>query len=233
MSNLQWRRHSCLRSQRGFTLIEILATLGVLAIGLASVVALVLGSTRMSAGAIDKNTASIILSEAVEDITRIHLITSEQLTALGLTARSAEVGRYIETVNTTPAGITPEWPNIQFGDFTGARANGVNLSGYVSPTFPNTMVWPPSSIARFYGGPLVAGSRSSGTAFRAMYRLERHPDWIASLPPNPVVPSAYEGIYVLTLTIYKDMDPNILVSNVNHRYQQVSDPVVVLLRTKN
>jgi prepilin-type N-terminal cleavage/methylation domain-containing protein len=221
---------------RGFTLIEILATLGVLAIGLASVVGLVLGSTRMSAGAIDKNTASIILSEAVEDITRIHLITSDQLTALGLSARSAEVGRYIETVNTTPAGITPEWPNIQFGDFTNARANAVNLSDYISPTLPNTMIWPPSSSARFYGGPLVAGSRSSGTAFRAIYRLERHPDWIASLPPNLPVPSAYEGIYVLTLAIYKDLDPNptvMPVTNPKHRYQQVSDPVVVLLRTKN
>ena len=243
-----------MRRPRGFTLIEILATLGILAVGLASVIALVLGSSRMSVGAVDKNTATMIISEAVEDISRIHLITSDQLTTSGLsTTRSGDIGNYIETLNSSPAVLNPvthlEWPNVQAGDFATSSAvvvaNSSFLSEYRNPNVtpdnpgggvPNShsMVWPPTPTPRYYGGPLRAGGTSSGTAFRVIYRLERHPDWIESLAITPTPPpSAYEGIYVLTLAVYKDLDPKMPVNNGNHRYEQISDPAVVFVRTKN
>lgn len=244
MSILQWRENFRPR-RRGFTLIEILATLGILSVGLASVIALVLGSTRMSVGAVDKNTATMIISEAVEDIARIHLITNDQLTASGLATRTGDVGYYIETLDSSPGANNPatgmEWPNVQSGDFAAPTAVVVANSSYLSeyrnplpsPALSNMIVWPPTPTPRYYGGPLRAGGNATGTAFRAMYRLERHPDWIASLPPNPVVPSPYEGIYVLTMAVYKDLQPKEPVSNPNHTYEQISDPVVTFLRTKN
>jgi len=243
-----------MRRPRGFTLIEILATLGILAVGLASVIALVLGSSRMSVGATDKNTATMIISEAVEDISRIHLITSDQLTTSGLsTTRSGDIGNYIETLNSSPGvnnrATTLEWPNVQVGDFATSSAvvvaNSSFLSEYRNPNITpdnpgggvansHSMVWPPTPTPRYYGGPLRAGGASSGTAFRVIYRLERHPDWIESLAITPTPqPSAYDGIYVLTLAVYKDLDPKLPVSNGNHRYEQISDPAVVFVRTKN
>ena len=244
-----------MRRPRGFTLIEILATLGILAVGLASVIALVLGSSRMSVGAVDKNTATMIISEAVEDISRIHLITSEQLppTGLGPAGRGKDVGYYIETLDSSPGVLNPvtllEWPNIQSGAFSTSTSVVVAKSGYLSeyrnpnvtPDNPlggtvnsHSMVWPPTPLPRYYGGPIRAVGVSSGTAFRVIYRLERHPDWIESLAVMPTPPpSAYEGIYVLTLAVYKDLDPNMPVNNGNHRYEQISDPAVVFVRTKN
>lgn len=212
--------------RRGFTLIEILAALGILAIGLSAVLAMVLGSTRISYATSDRNSATLAITDAMADIERLHLITSDTVAQVG--GSSAHVGLYIAT--SEPAA---GWPSIHATPYANVTAYGGLLNQYVGvppndvSVPPNTMIWPPSPDPRFYGGPFRekgAGGTSSGAAFRAIYRLERHPDWQA----NDASP--YNGVYVLTLAVYRDIDQQKPPADTTKRYEQVTDPVVVYLR---
>jgi len=266
----------------GFTLVEVLAALAVLAVGLAAVLAMVLGSSRVSATAAKRNVAAALITEAVADIQNRHLITSNRYNA------ASDIGLLVETLNS---------PNPNTHDYNRGGQSFMNLfppntfnqttwQQYCSPPYllnlpppatapqadcVNTLLWPLPQPAyppgpnpgqplhqasmsvngvattlyysdpKFYGGPLVQASGNetnpnpSGTAYRAIYRLERHPDWhphavaldtgaVTYGGENPYSPMA--GIYVLTLTLYADPSMKGL------KLEQVSDPVVVYLRDR-
>jgi len=221
----------------GFTLVEILATLGVLAIGLAAIVALVLGSTRATAVAADRNVATIILSEAIEDIKRNHLITRElvdSLVPVPPNAYDEDIGLFIETVDSV------DYPTIQRTPYNAATVRKLNLAIFKNPyENPNTklsetMIWPPSLISPRYGGPLASGTYSAngtgGVPFRVIYSLARHPDWIDAGPVND---TPYRGVYLLTLTVNRDLDPSKTPGDKTKRYEQVSEPMTVFLKATN
>ncbi len=225
-----------MRTARAFTLVEVLTTLAVLAIGLSAVVAIVMGSGQMSATARNRNIAAMIIPEAVADIERLHFIASPTLGSL--TVPTGDVGYFIETHNTTPAdGLNPithlPWPSIEASPYTGLRVYGSNtLADYRRVAGLGTqMIWPPSPDPKFYGG-MRNKDIANGTAFRVFYCLERHPDWRTSVRP-PITQSSMEGIYVLTLAAYRDMTPKAPAANADHKYEQISDPVVVYLRARN
>ncbi|HYG76335.1 MAG TPA: prepilin-type N-terminal cleavage/methylation domain-containing protein [Planctomycetota bacterium] len=237
----------------GFTLIEILASMAVLAIGLAAVVSMVLGSSRSSSGAVDRNTASVIIAEAIEDIERIHRITPELIqNNAALAGHENDIGCYMETYDTGPNGPTASepWPNLDELQSSDYGVNGV-ITAHTGPLtsarypIPSTltgrstmMVWPPTPEPKFYGGPMKqsgSGMKTTGLPYRVIYRLERHPEWVAvlALPPTtPPTVSAYEDIYVLTAAVYKDLDVGLSIASPLHRYEQISDPVVTFFRRK-
>jgi prepilin-type N-terminal cleavage/methylation domain-containing protein len=233
-----------LRRARGFTLVEILATMGVLAIGLSAVVSLVLGSTRATVVAADRNTATIFLSEAAENIERLHLITAEVVQSGYVPyAQPTDVGLFIETVNTPvmDAAATRRWPTVRTSavlpndsDYGQVRVGAAKrpLKDFVNIPSPDTMVWPPSDVSPRYNGPATSGTGgTSGFPYRVIYHLERHPDWVAH--PNG---SPYMGIYVLTLAGYRDLTPDPKVAGsdtANKKYEQISEPMIVYLRARN
>ncbi|MCY3019172.1 MAG: prepilin-type N-terminal cleavage/methylation domain-containing protein [Planctomycetota bacterium] len=227
----------------GFTLVEILAALAVLAIGLSAVVAMVLGSSRICNAAADRNSAAIVISEAVADIERLHLITTETVRPPFPAGRDKDVGLFIATADNVSG-----WPNVHDVNLYGGVKVGTGLDRwrldqFVNPTNVATMIWPPSTYPRYYGGPLRPPAsttvpaadgpelRTSGTPFRVIYKLERHSDWQGNAY------SPYVGVYVLTLAVYRDLSPGISptkpekYSNPKRAvYEQVSDPVVLFLR---
>jgi prepilin-type N-terminal cleavage/methylation domain-containing protein len=226
----------------GFTLVEVLATLGVLAIGLSAVVALVLGSAKATTVAADRNIATIILTEAVEDIQRNHLITKELVDSLvPHPAPPApvpldfydDVGLFIET---TDAG--DGYPSIHLSPYALTEVRKLRLDKFLNPyKNPNTnqmetMIWPPSLTSPRYGGPLASGTYSAngtgGVPFRVIYNLVRHPDWVAAGAVND---TPYRGVYLLTLTANRDLDPTMLPNDPKKRYEQVSDPMTVFLKS--
>jgi len=243
----------CLRHNqqhaRGFTLIEILASLAVLAVGLTSVVAMVLGSSRISSMAAKRNVATIITTEALAEIQRRHLITS---TKYGYSAN--QVGLLIETLKSpnpnTHDTDTNKQKNLVGEDPTLSLAtwNQTLQPPYLSnpPAADNvhTMVWPLGPTPKYFAGAVVAPTNTTGadtdaflanTAYRVIYRLERHPAWqmhtvdpvtgaVTYSPENPNSPFA--GLYLLTLTVYADPTTRC------KRLEQISDPVVVYLRDK-
>ncbi|HEY3324625.1 MAG TPA: prepilin-type N-terminal cleavage/methylation domain-containing protein [Planctomycetota bacterium] len=220
----------------GFTLIEVLATLAVLAIGLSAIVAMVLGSSRMSAVTVDRNIAAMIIPEAIADIERIHLVTKDNAPA----NKISDVGRYIITAgdangDTTKLGDpqTVYVPSVHNPAYANTQVNTRSMSQHMYPRTgdltSSLMVWPISQDPKYYGGLRDTGSAGQvGTPFRAIYRLERHPDWVKTGDT-----SEYEGMYVLTVVVYKDREPKNVIVNEGHKYEQVSDPVVVYLRKKN
>jgi len=204
----------------GFTLIELLASLGILAIGLGSVLALVWGGTKIGNAASARNEAAIVIPEAIADIERIHVVPS----GVG----PASFTGYL--ISTYEKDTSVAWPCIKDAGYQGVQVNlpGNTLGDYINRRDPNgnTMVWPLSANPRYYGGPLNQNTgTSTGTPFRALYRLERHPDWVV----NPQF-STFVGMYVLTLTVYRDLSPALHPSSTSKRYEQISDPVVVYLR---
>ena len=80
----------------------------------------------------------------------------------------------------------------------------------------------------------------SGPAYRALFRLERHPDWyvtnvsgagVVSRTPNN--DSAFVGVYILTVAMYKDLEPAKSIRDATgKRIEQLTDPAVVYLRDK-
>jgi prepilin-type N-terminal cleavage/methylation domain-containing protein len=240
---MRHRRHA------GFTLVEILATLGVLAIGLSAVVALVLGSANATGVAADRNVATIILSEAIEDIKRNHLITAEVVSLVNsfpdISIPPApivppaplvtidDVGLFIETVDAGDG-----YPNIHVKRYSFAEVRKLEMKSFINPfENPNTkqketMIWPPSLTSPRYGGPLASSTYSAngtgGAPFRVIYCLVRHPDWVAAGAVND---TPYRGVYVLTLTVNRDLDPGLLPNDVKKRYEQVSDPMTVFLKS--
>jgi type II secretory pathway pseudopilin PulG len=226
-------------------LIEVLITLLVLIIGLTGSLAVIMGSARSGNKAADRNIAGIILDEAIEDIQRNHLITVPvnstfpvATTPYGaLNVQSNEVGLYIETLDSDGTGL---WPNIQnagagAGNYTGVKANNFLLTSFANPKlFPsaadvtksNVLLWPASSDPRYYGGPLKGPGVSTGVAYRVAYKLERSPNWIAGGQ------FSFDGMYVLTLTVYKDLNPTVLPGSPKKLLEQISDPMVVYLYSK-
>jgi prepilin-type N-terminal cleavage/methylation domain-containing protein len=210
-----------LRGQVGFTLIEVLTAMMVLAIGLAGVMSLVYGSSRAAQSASDRNIAAALLQEAIADIQRNHLITNPTVPP-GITPQADEVGLYIETWDSAGDG---SWPNLKSGAYTNATANLFPLKSFYNPNWTKEIFWPPSPAPKYYGGPLGGGGVPTGTAYRVLYKLERHPNWLGGQ-------LSFEGMYVLTLTVYKDLNPSVHPSNATKQLEQVSDPMVVYLRGK-
>ena len=224
---------------KGFTLIEVLTAMMVLAIGLSGTISLIYGSTRAANTATDRNVATSLMQEAIADIQRNHLIGT---TMPGVTVPAADVGLYVETWDSggslpSPDG-NPSWPNLKNGVFANAGANAfknfrpsaATIAPWNNPTtqWSKELFWPYTAAPRYYGGPL-AGTAPTGTAYRVLYKLERHPNWIA-VPPQ----LAYEGVYVVTMTVYKDLNPIVHVNDAftPKHLEQVSDPTVVYLRAR-
>ena len=236
-------RHSH-ASSAGFTLIEILVAMAVLVLGLASVLSLVLGSGRMADSAVDRNMAATIIPLAVEDIQRTLLITKGMDQTKLWTCRALGPADYGLLLVTNPVDPTvtvlrvrDAIPNILP---TGSAANqfptpNPNPSTEMWPfrtDFPNLSV--SSRVPPFYlaspvsvGGSLYRQSSTStqqenfSSAYRVLFRLERHPDWVAVGES-----SEFAGIYVLSLTAYRDLARDA------SRLIQISDPTVIFLRDK-
>jgi prepilin-type N-terminal cleavage/methylation domain-containing protein len=256
----------------GFTIVEVLAAMAVLAVGLAAVMAMVLGSTRVSATAAKRNVAAVLISEAVADIESRHLITSNAYNP------ASDIGLLVETL-ASPNPNTHDPRSFQNLFPPGTFAGKAVWDAYCAPPYllnvpppsimpppdcVHTLMWPlpqpPGQPLRvqtlrvngtmatvyyadpkFFGGPLVQAANQldnplpSGTAYRAIYRLERHPEWhphTVDLATGLVTysgefaSSPFAGIYVLTLTLYADPSMKGL------RLEQISDPVVVYLRDR-
>ena len=224
----------------GFTLIEILTALLVLAIGLSAVVSLVFTARRVGNTSVDRNIAKTLITEAVADIERAHLITENMVAPGGapILVPAGDVGLLLETV----VGGTPSIHDATYGSaviYGGVKSFQWRLSDYCglkcfSPglvaTTTNTLLWPFGNDPKFAGGVFPQSNPGydpkndpQAAAYRVIYRLERHPKWIN---PNPVNDTSFQGLYVLTLVVYRDPDRQ------GSRLEQVTDPVVVYLRDK-
>ena len=213
------------RAAAGFTLIEVLTAMTVLAIGLAGVMSLVYGSSRAAQLASDHNIATIILQEAIADIQRNHLITNP-MPGVGA-VQPYDVGLYVETW----ASGDGMWPNISNPPYSSTLVKpdsarpSISLSSFNNLNWKNELFWPPSLAPKYYGGPLGSGGVPTGTGYRVLYRLERHPNWISKTPQL-----SFEYMYVLTLTVYKDLNPSVPPNSNKKQLEQISDPMVVYLR---
>jgi len=220
-----FQRPRASRPAGGFTLIEVLTAMMVLAIGLAGAMSLVYGSSRAAQSTSDRNAAAIVLQEAIEDIKRIHLIT-RPMPGVGAVADD-EIGLYVETLPTGDG----TWPNCKAGTFLGTQTSangspGVVLNSYRPVLMTNVLAWPFTPSPKYYGLGFGAVPSSGAPGFRVLYKLERHPDWIAGTS------FSYEGMYVLTATVYKDLNPTVLCSSGTKKLEQISDPMVVFLRSR-
>ena len=224
---------------RAFTLVEILAALAVLGVGLTAIVGLVLGSVRLSGTAADRNIAKVIIAEAVADIERIHLITTNMLGVSAPGISPDEIGLLIETVNSP----NPNTHEMRYKTATvGSTFFDFQLSKYtqlkcftppLNAAATNTLLWPFSNGPRYEAGPVVAGGAGDETSFayRVIYRLERHPNWHphsddCTTWQGEDSDSPFAGTYVLTLAVYRDLDRK------GGRLEQTSDPMVMYLRDK-
>ena len=216
-------------------------------IGISGTLAIIMRSSQMGTSASDRNNASILLPEAIDEIKRSLIATVND----GVTAD--HVGEYMDTVNLTGSG----------NPFYSVRLGNTPISSLVYPkalTQQDTLghdmslvYWPFSP-----NGSRVMGQRlttkagvtlgntgtlgGNGAAYRALFKLEPHSDWV----PNPydrtaareIPGSAFVGVYVLTITMYRDLNPEVrtdvsptftpALKNVK-KLQQVSDPIVVFL----
>ena len=231
-------------ARRGFTLIEIMAALAVLVIGLTATLAIFTTSMRLSNNAADRNVTRALIEEAVADIERAHLITADMnQSGAPWNPPPDDVGGFIETV-TTPDGVLPTIHHGVYKNvFVGSKSFNEHLlsycalncfSGSLNPTTTRTLMWPFGNTPKFIGGPIASGPTDPGSyAYRIIYRLERDPLWHPHnadcadyLIGNENVNSAYAGMYQLTLVVYRDMDRK------GGRLEQLTDPVVVTLRDR-
>lgn len=234
-------------SRAGFTLVEILTALFVLAIGISGTLAIVMRSAQMAASAGDRNNASVLIPEAIEDIKHLLTISSSMTTANGGTLDPYYNGMFMDTLSLNggnPFGNSASCNIPFFNRQTGSKAY-VSLNNLAYPpnaAAANLAYWPLTPNASRVMGqfpqppgvdPLLS---SSGAAYRALFKLEPHPDWIkdanSHLQANEDPTSAFAGIYILTVTMYRDLDPSISTTSVNpmKKLQQVSDPVMVYVR---
>ena len=247
---------------RGFTLVEILTALFVMVIGISGTLAIIMRSSQMGTSASDRNNASILLPEAIDEIKRSLIVNSSD-------GVPDHLGEYMDTVNLTGSGnpfasilftdpkpVPVTYYRVPFASFKypknltqqDTQGNDLSLvywpfSRYGSRVMGQrlmTTIDPITTIPTTTGNTGMQGS--SGAAYRALFKLEPHPDWV----PNPfdrtvnreIPGSAFVGVYVLTITMYRDLNPEVptdatpsftpAVQNVK-KLQQVSDPVVVFL----
>ena len=234
-------RKALLSRAAGFTLVEILTALFVLVIGICGTLAIVMRSAQMGTAASDRNNASILIPEAIDEIKRTLILSSNDATHYGIT--SDHVGEFMDTVglydNTNPFA-TVSLPNYPTG-FTTFKGVVYPLPVKDSVTGNNLSLayWPLTTRgARVLGQRLTGQPGESlgtnGNTYRALFKLEPHPEWIANpFDRNPLTRentgSAFVGVYVLTLTMYRDLNPDRPVSDNTKKLQQISDPVVVFL----
>jgi prepilin-type N-terminal cleavage/methylation domain-containing protein len=231
----------------GFTLVEVLAALAVLAIGLTTVVSLLISSIRLGSNTTDRNVAKAIIAEAMADIERAHLITST-MDGMGL-INPNDVGLLIETVHNTPAAN----PSIHSDPYRNVRLNGsawsfdaqldsmcakACFSGTLDKATSNVLIWPFNNTAQPYFSGVTFGAAAGSVndktsyAYRVLYRLERDPRWhphnadCTSYDPAEVADSPFAGSYLLTLVVYRDID------RTGGRLEQITDPQVVYLRDR-
>ncbi|HLX62460.1 MAG TPA: hypothetical protein VKX17_14375, partial [Planctomycetota bacterium] len=230
----------------GMTLVEILTALFVLSIGLAGVLSITIRSSQMGAIAADRNNASVIMPEAIKDIEHMLLVDSNAAAQVG----ASHLGELMDTVD-LGAGTNP-FANYVFYS-TSNPTGGTAPFTYSNLTYPTPTVdnvtgrnlylayWPMNMwYSRVMGQFPNAGPEkllnNTGIAYRGLFKLEPHPEWVPDPSvrgPNREIPdSAFAGVYVLTLTMYRDLDPGKLTTDATKRLQQVSDPVVVYLRDK-
>ena len=213
--------------ESGFTLIEILVAMFVLAFGLTAVIGLVYGTTRSGIIAGDRNVAAMIATEAIASIERTHLVTQTMITATG--SPQSDINLFVETIqgSTSSPNLNPHISNSSGSYFPSNMllAPAPYDTGY-------TAMWPQD--ASYYGGPINDGSRNDPTsnAYRVIYRLERDVRWHPhpSGGYDPALPadddSPFAGVYTLTLAVYRD------INRKGTKLEQVCDPMVVYLRDK-
>ena len=244
------------RRSRGFTLVEILTSLFVLVIGITGTLAIIMRSAQMGTAAADRNNASVLIPEAIDDIKRMMALPNDRNSAfynfyaIGL---SAHAGELMDTVDLT--GGTNPFANVAISYSIPARTS-VQTWPLKNLTYPlvskdqstgrdlSLVYWPLNpGYARVMGQQQLttAGFQTlgkNGVMYRALFKLEPHSDWV----PNPYdrsatrenVGSEFVGVYVLTLTMYRFTDPEPAkplsdTSNTQKRLQQIADPVVVYL----
>jgi len=244
----QWTRINV----RGLTLVEILAAMAVMVIGISAVTLMLLTGTRFSRSSLERNAATMIVAEAIPEIERRHLITEsmDRSTLPFVLSPSPEhLGLLIETVdNNQPLGAStcPDIHDVDYKDVkisaTMTHGNAFELKCFetMPPDQIHMSMWPmpPSELPKTYGSLQVlrpGDTSPHGTPLRVLYRLERHQDWhahtidaagVATYPLPEVEDSPFRGVYVLTLTIYKDPRRD------GSTLEQVTDPYVVFLNDK-
>jgi Tfp pilus assembly protein PilE len=167
----------------GISLIEVLFTFGILAVGLAAISMMVYKGTRLSSEAIDRNAAAMLISEAVNEIEKRHLITANMtFNSMPPTTKPDDehVGLFIETVFT--AGITPNIHEEPYRKVQARSSGTVVLEDALKPTYMDlpkdpvdpskilqpvedaisTAMWPmpPAESAKTYGSSPQAPKRS-------------------------------------------------------------------------
>ena len=203
---------------RGFTLVEILAALLVLLIGLSAIMVLLYGSFQEGRSASDRNAACVILPEAARAIEQDHLLDASTISTYGIDP--LKTGMLVQTITNAPErdAVAP-YSSIQINN-----KPTVTLNKPTTLTGTNLNQWPREK-PYFFGG----DANTFGTQYRVRYRLEKHPAWCPTgdeAAENRY--SMYRGVYVLTMVVYA-ADERSATSPV---YKQVSDPVVTYLRDK-
>ena len=240
-------KNACPTLTPGMTLVEILTALFVLSIGLAGVLSITIRSSQMGAIAADRNNASVIIPEAIKDIERMLLVTDtaspyygELMDTVDLGAGTNPFANYTFSA-TSPSGGPLPVPFVNLGYPTPAVDNVTGRKLYLA-YWPMNM-WYSRVMGQFPNAGPEKLLNNTGIAYRALFKLEPHPEWIpdpsvrntdpaAGAVREPYPDSAFAGVYVLTLTMYRDLDPGKLTTDASKRLQQVSDPVVVFLRDK-
>lgn len=218
------------RSAGGFTLVEILAALAILAFGLAGIMSVIYLGVKQGGAAADRNAVALVVPQAVELIERQHLITTETMTAYD-PGHPEEVGAYIETLNGADTGDGGPYAAVKVGKNGKTLGNGqLNAISPLSflPTDPNEFFYVGDHVS-FDAG---AESYTHSSSYRVHYRLEKHPDWWPHndngtyAADDEYVDSPFVGVYVLTLTVYRAS------SSTLSNDRQVGNPVVIYLHDK-
>ncbi len=200
------------RSAAGFTLIEILAALAVLIIGLASVIGILYSSFNEGRTASDRHAASILIPEAIQKIELDHLITPDMELTYGIPPD--RIGMLIQTLS----GAQESDKDATYGAVLVA---GNPLKPQSAAALPNLNEWPRRPLL-----PQMIGERP----YRVRYRLEKHPDWMPhdlnGVDGLENTASEFRGLYVLTVICYLDNEKDM------SRPVQVSEPVVTYLRDR-
>jgi len=241
---------------RGLTLVEVMAAMAVLVIGVSSVTLMMFTGAKFTRASLERNAASMIISEAIPEIERRHLITSQMartgLPDMVLGSSDPHLGLFIETVsNNYPLGTStcpdihdPEYSAVKISEtMTHGDAFALKCFDTLTPDQIHMSMWPMPSLTsgelpKTYGSLQIlrGGDKSPhGTPLRVLYRLERHQEWhqhsldangIATYPLPEDENSLYRGVYVLTLAVYKDSKRD------GSTLEQVTDPYVVYLNDK-